>query len=178
MTNNILNINDPKTCFKMKKTISKLTRKAMLIMVITFSCLIKTNGQVIPNEYLGVWETDSTSITVRKKLKFLKYEFATNKVIITLYMGSKNNISGTIGEAIFNNAIIKKNKGNPDVNGIAYIIQCGTISKIFNVDNTGNKKIELWLNPINQSGKMKAEIRLRDGWDTFPMGEGLFTMIK
>jgi len=159
-------------------TISKLTRKTMLMMVITFSCVIKTNAQVIPNEYLGVWKTESTNIIVRKKLKFMKYEFVSKKVIITLNMGSKNNISGTIGEAIFNNATIKKNKGNPDVNGIAYIIQCGTISKIFNDDSTGNKKIELWLKPINQSGKMKAEIRLREDWDTFPMGEGLFTLIK
>lgn len=152
--------------------------RAIIIVAIIFSGILKTKSQNIPKALAGVWKTDSTKLTMRQKIKFMKYKFTYDKVIVTLNIASKNNITGTIGGAEFNNACYKKNKGNPDVNGIAYIIDCGKIGKISGKDPTGLKKIELWIKPIIHSGTMNAEIRLRDGWDTFPMGELLFIQIQ
>ena len=77
-------------------------------------------------------------------------------------------MTGTIGTAAFENGVIKKNRGNPDVTGCAQIIECGSIGKIFNDDPLNAKKVELWLGPL-EGNMIDTELRYTEGWAQFPM---------
>ncbi len=135
---------------------------------------INCNSQEIPKDLEGNWETESTNINIRTKIRWMKYSFNSAIITLNLKINADNSVSGSIGEAKFSNATILKNKGNPSITGIAYIIPCGLVGQICKEDTTGLKKIELWIKPIKVKGIMSAEIRLKAGWDTFPMGEAIF----
>lgn len=151
--------------------------KAILFPFLLLHC-IRCNAQQIQNNYEGNWKTDSTNVMTRTKIGFMKYHFTSNKIILTLTVNSDSTISGTIGSAKFNAGKSFKNKGNVIQNGITYIIRCGVVGKIADTDISDAKRIELWLKPMQKQGLFFAEIRQIVGWDTFPMGEGMFYLIK
>ncbi len=155
------------------KNISLVILKLFFLLIILILPL-QCSTQQFPIDYIGEWKTDSTKITVRKKIKFLKYQFKSSNITASLSIDKNQQISGKIGLAKFYNASIIKNSGDPNVNGISYIIQCGIMGSIFEGDSSKEKNIELWIKPITQKGVVNAEIRLKEGWDTFPMGEFTF----
>ena len=159
---------------KMKKTIKKMASGNLLLVAFLLLLNLQCNAQEIPKDLKGKWETESTNITIRTKIRWMKYCFTPAKITLNLNIDANNSVSGTIGEAKFNNATILKNKENPSITGIAYIIPCGLIGQICKEDTSGSKTIELWIKPTKVKGAMMAEIRLIVGWDTFPMGEAIF----
>lgn len=144
----------------------------MLILLFSFQC----SNDAIPKDYMGNWQSSPSKVTVRTKIKWMKYEFKSDIIPLSLAINANNTASGKIGMASFENAVITKNSGNPSVTGIAYIIHCGKLNKLFAADNSGEKMIEIWLKPKQDQKGLEAEIRLKDGWDTFPMGDCTFSM--
>jgi hypothetical protein len=149
------------------KTVIMNVTICLLALCITAGC----EAQQIPSNYQGAWKMDSVTLVLRKKVGWMKYDFSKFSVPVQLIISSNGLASGFIGDATFTAISVSKNRGNPETTGIAYKVQCGLLGKITDRDQTGTKELELWVKPIKQSGVLVAEVRLIDGWDTFPMGE-------
>lgn len=130
----------------------------------------------VPSELLGQWKSDMTKITVRTEPHWMKFDFTSDVSFAKIAIDSNKIANGFIGSAEFKNAKLIKNGGNPDKTGVAYIIQCGQIGKIFSNDPLENKKVEIWLSPIK--GDMHAELRYTDGMAQFPMADFRFKKVK
>lgn len=128
----------------------------------------------IPSELAGNWKTGTYEITVRYESDQGGFQFTSDTAIVKLRIDDYNIASGFIGSAEFEDARIKINKGNPDITGIAYIVKCGLIGKIFDKDPLENKEIEIWLGPL-KGNTIDAELRYTEGWAYFPMAELIFT---
>lgn len=139
----------------MKLRINKKIKWSTLILITTILYSFKfVNDISIPAELLGQWKSDKTKITVRTEPKWMKFTYTSDSAIVTLKINSDNTASGFIGNAKFENAMVKKNGGNPDKTGISYIIKCGTIGKIFDKDPTNGEEVEIWLQPIRENGTL------------------------
>lgn len=161
----------------MKNQIQKIAKASCLLMLGCFSLFSTKDLSAQPpvkSDYVGAWTAPNTSITFRTKVRWLKYNFVKSHVNISLIIEANNKASGSIGDAKFFGVEVKKNKGTSSENGIAYIVSCGELGKICDADSVQLKHIELWLKPTKEKGQFNAEIRLIDGWDTFPMGEAKF----
>jgi len=124
----------------------------------------------LPDAYVGHWSATNKKITVRTVTNGMKFEFTTDTASISLTLNQNNTASGTIGNAKFENATIIKNRGlPPSITGVAYIIKCGKIGKIFNEDPLDNKEVELWLSPITPDSLLNTELRYTSGLSVFPM---------
>ena len=154
-------------------TFSCLFKPALILLLLPLASL-RSHDHQIPNAYTGVWKTEPTKITVRKKTGWMKYAFVSNRVTLSLKIDSGDKAGGSIGTATFENAPIRQNKGNPSFTGIAYIVRCEGMGKLFENDPLCSKTVELWFKPAGENGKLTAEIRLKDGWEPFPMGECIF----
>ena len=108
----------------------------------------------INKEYVGTWVGLFTTINVRTKTGFLCYKFTKGRVEMALQINEDNTASGKIGNSELTEAKIKKNNGA----GIAYIIDCGEVGKLFYNDPEEKKPLQLWLIPITQSDTLRAEI--------------------
>ncbi|MCX6187717.1 MAG: hypothetical protein NTU43_12115 [Bacteroidetes bacterium] len=96
----------------------------------------------------------------------------------TSYIGdwqsSKNSITvSNLGTAIFVNGKIKNNYGSD----VAYIVECGTIGKIYTKDPLEKKEVELWLLTMNDNDSLKAELRFTGNLSAFPMADIFFTRV-
>ena len=140
------------------------------LMLFNFNC----NSQEIKKNLIGNWETENTKISIRTKIKWMKYKFNSANIKLTLKINSDNSVNGSIGDVKINQPTILKNKGKSSKTGIAYIIPCGIIGQICKEDTSALKTLELWIKPQSNEDVLIAEIRLKNGWDTFPMGEAIF----
>ena len=96
-------------------------------------------------------------------LDFFRFEFEILK---------DNTAKGIIGNQSFSDGKIKKNKGlPPHLTGVAYIIECGSIGKLFTTDPLERKNVEIWISPLASDNIMKAELRYTDGMEDFPMAD-------
>lgn len=129
----------------------------------------------VPAELVGTWQADSARITVRTSPQWMRFIFTpgAGDAVITVH-GDKT-ASGRIGSAEFRNAQIIKNGGNPEKTGVAYIIRCGPIGRIFPGDPVESKEVELWLGPMQ--GDMQAELRFTENGAQFPMGDFRFRRV-
>lgn len=125
----------------------------------------------LPAGYPGTWKTGEQKITVRTHPKE-GYRFTSDSVVLTLVIGGDKRANGKIGLAEFQHGTIERNHGNPDKTGVAYIVKCGRIGKIFNDDPLESKEVELWLSPLK--GNLEAELRYTEGFAVFPMGQLVF----
>ena len=163
----------------MKNQIRKIAKSIYLLILVCFFLFSAKDLKAqnpIHSDYVGAWIAPYTAITIRTKVRWMKYNFAMGNVNLSLIIEANNKASGSIGEAKFFGVEVKKNKGSSSDNGIAYIVSCGELSKICEADSNQLKYIELWLKPTREKGQFNAEIRLIDGWDTFPMGEAKFKL--
>ncbi len=140
-----------------------------------FSCSVNKNWTV-PPELLGQWKSNKHPITVRTEPRWMKFYFTTDSASVSIKINSDKTVSGSIGLANFENGILEKNSGNPKKTGIAYIIQCGKIGKIFEKDPLDSKEVEIWLSQINET--MEAEIRYTERHALFPMAGIIFVKEK
>ena len=123
----------------------------------------------MPSNYLGHWKSKKQKITSRVNIGFMKYNFFSDSIIAEMNIQKNNKVSGKIGMATFNNAEINKNYGCDKITGIRYIIKCGTIGKLFPNDPLLDKEVELWMMPSDSL--IRVELRLKNSFDVFPMGE-------
>jgi hypothetical protein len=136
-----------------------------------------TSKWVVPPDYVGTWATDNHKITVRYKINDERHSrFISDSANIQLIIKNDKTASGSIGSATFENGKILKNFTLWDT-GISFVIECDTIGKIFQNDPVEAKLVEIWLGPMNENGKIKAELRLGGG-SVFPMADLLFKRVN
>ena len=128
-----------------------------------------TKQFVLPPELTGSWQAESARITVRTSPKWMRFTFTPGEGDALITLNADKTASGRIGAAEFRNAPIVRNGGNPEKTGVAYIIRCGPIGRIFPGDPLESKEVELWLGPLK--GGMKAELRYTQHGSQFPMGD-------
>lgn len=140
---------------------------ATLLLIALISC---SGGKwALPDDYRGAWACGPSKVTVRTWQFPMRFNFFTDTALITIQFNENQTASGKIGDAAFSNAIIRKNKGNPEKTGVALIIECGDIGKIFPGDPLTKKEVELWVGPMKESGFIDAELRYTSGLSQFPM---------
>ena len=150
-----------------------------LFILSTFFLLSCSDIWTVPSEYIGQWKTNNIKITVRFKLDDNeKSQFISDSATVIIQINIDKTVSGFIGTAAFENGKLGKNPSLPWETGIKYIIECGSIGQIFNNDPLDAKEVEIWLGPLNEKGKMEAELRYTEGRAVFPMGEMLFEKVK
>ena len=116
-------------------------------------CLVTSCEEIsIPAEMIGNWESKKMPVTVRTHSRETGFVFTTDTAVIKFVIKSDKTASGSIGSAQFNNARIRKNGGNPDITGIAYNIECGSIGKIFDKDPLEEKEVEFDYAPFGMIG--------------------------
>lgn len=153
----------PVSIFKQKRA------HYLMCMLVVFG-ISSCNKFTVPSDYVGNWNSPETKVVVRTSEGKLKYNFTSDSVNVTLKINANKEVSGTIGNVVFTNGKLLKNKGlPPSVTGIAYIVQCGEIGKIFENDPLPQKEVELWLSPIVHSDTINAELRFTERNATFPM---------
>lgn len=144
-----------------------------LLLLIAFAAIlspsfISCSQWTVPTAIVGTWQSAPANVTVRTEPKWMHFEFTSDTAAVTITINPDKTVSGTIGNASFTNGTLRKNQGNPDRTGIAYIVACGHINTIFPNDPVATKEVEIWLAPVN--GNMEAELRLTEGHGVFPMG--------
>ena len=152
----------------------KIIQKLILISITIILTSFTSSQDSLPLSYLGKWKSENTKITVRKKTGWLHYDFIQGYIPVEVEIHNNMTASGKIGLVRFENARIQRNQGNPEKTGIAYILQCGTVGKLFPSDPTEKKTIELWIKPMKSETLLFAEVRLKETFDVFPMGECKF----
>jgi hypothetical protein len=148
----------------------------ILLATVLFSC--SSIYWTVPVEYIGQWETSKEKITVRTKLKHDPYRFISDSAIVKIKINDDKTVSGTIGLASFENAKLRKNGSLPWETGVEYIIECGSIGKIFNNDPLDQKEVEIWFGPLNSDGNSDSELRYTEGAAQFPMARLIFVKVK
>ena len=151
------------------------TPKLRTISIILLLGTMTSCGTVkweVPSAYVGKWNTGEQKITVRTHPKG-EYQFTADSARLSLEIRDDRKVSGRIGLAEFQDGLLERNTGNPNITGVAYIVKCGRIGKIFENDPLESKEVEIWLSPVQE--KMQAELRYTEGLAVFPMGELTFT---
>jgi hypothetical protein len=135
-----------------------------LITYVLSSC----SDWTLPPELVGTWESETIEITVRTRTAEKEWVFTSDSAAISITIHADKRVNGSIGAALFEDGKIRKNPGNPEKKGLAEIIECGTIGKIFEDDPMDPKEVQLWLAPI-KDGAINTELRFTTGWNQFPM---------
>jgi len=148
----------------------------LLFAPVLFSCSSRT--WIVPPEYIGQWETSKEKITVRTKFKNEPSRFFPDSAYVKIYIKEDKTVNGNIGLAEFINARLKKNPTLPWETGVEYIIECGSIGKIFDNDPLEQKEVEIWFAPINSDGNSNSELRYTQGSALFPMARLRFMKVK
>ncbi len=148
----------------------------LLLTSCLFSCC-RSNWNV-PSDYIGKWETKQEKITVRTKFKNEPFRFTADSASVTINIQEDKTVSGNIGLAEFTHARLKKNTTLPWETGVEYIIECGSIGKIFHDDPLDHKEVEIWFAPIHSVGMSNSELRCTEGMAHFPMARLLFVKIR
>ncbi len=145
----------------------KKTNLWMVILATVFSSCKTTNWE-LPKEYIGKWGSGKQMVIVRTYKFGNGFTFTRDTTKVSFVINENKTASGNIGNTTFENAIIRKNKVDSDFSGIAYIIECGKIGKIFTADPDADKEVEIWLMPVKKDS-LEGELRYTEGWAVFPM---------
>ncbi|MFH0842205.1 MAG: hypothetical protein V1903_06250 [Bacteroidota bacterium] len=156
-----------------KFMINRFRAGCLLLMIFMFSSCEEIN---IPAEMIGSWESETIPVTVRTHSLKTGFVFTSDTAVIKFTINSDNTASGSIGSAQFVNAVIMKNGGNPDITGVAYNIECGSVGKIFENDPLDEKVVELWLGPVKDN-TIDAELRYTQGLAYFPMASAIYSRV-
>lgn len=150
----------------------------MLLSVILL--LGSCNKWVVPEAYIGQWETNKQEIVVRTKEKSQPFVFTGGYADVSITINADKTVSGRIGSAHFSNARLDKNYGLPfqKVVSPVYIVKCGSIGKIFATDPLNQKEVEIWFAPINENGISNSELRYTQNGAQFPMADLMFIKVK
>jgi hypothetical protein len=138
-----------------------------------------TSKWSIQPEYIGKWQASKSKITVRTEEKWMKFEFMNDSAEVNMEINADKTVSGFIGMAKFENGRLKENPGflPASTTGVIYIVECGSIGKIFPNDPLNKKEVELWFSPL-KGNTLEAELRLTEGGSKFPMAGLFFSKLK
>jgi len=136
-------------------------------LILTAFFLSACGDWTLPPELVGEWKSVKILITVNAKVE-KEWVYISDTATINIKINSDHSVSGTIGAASFENGVIIKNRGNPEKTGLATIIKCGSIGKIFPDDPLSNKDVQLWLASM-EGNRIDTELRLTQGMAQFPM---------
>jgi hypothetical protein len=135
----------------------------MVGLIIPSSCYTE-----VPEEYVGTWETELTLVEIPLIKEDGSEDIYTDSVVMGLQIFANKVASGYIGLAGFEDVPVKKNPGDAESKGIAYIVKCGDLGKLFPHDPLEKKEIEINLSPIH-GGTMGSEINYISKWlEMFP----------
>jgi hypothetical protein len=138
--------------------------------MIIFISSCGSNSVSIPDKIKGKWSSSNQKITIRNKMEDGQYVLFTDTLDVSFEIHEDNTASGQIGAESFSNGRIKKNKGlPPHLTGVAFIVECGRIGKLFPSDPLDGKNVELWISPVEDEKMLDAELRYSDGAEEFPM---------
>lgn len=146
-------------------------RLLLLLSLFQFSCSSKWN---VPADYIGRWETQKERVTVRVKPEKGPFRFISDSVYVTIDVHGDKTVSGTIGAAGFERVPLRKNVSLPWETGVEYMIECGSVGKLFPDDPLDSKEVEIWFAPIDAKGNSDSELRYTQGGSVFPMARLLF----
>lgn len=146
-----------------------------LLLAIVFISSCRSSEFNLPSELQGNWKATRQKVTVRTEPRWMHFEFTNDSCEVQIAINADKTVFGKIGEASFSGTL-KKNSGNAEKTGVAYIVECGKVGKLFEQDPLESKELELWLSPIQQD--MKAEIRCTEGMGAFPMASIVFAKEK
>jgi len=152
------------------------SRIFLWLFILTFLTLNSCGKWNVPPELVGQWKSNKTKITVRTEPEKGNFKFTSDSAIVILKINSDNTVIGSVGTAEYEHGIIKKNWGNPERTGLAFIIKCGSIGKIFENDPIDNKEVELWLGPLKEN--IDTELRYTQGGSHFPMAGMVLTRVN
>jgi hypothetical protein len=148
----------------------KFNLKIIVLLMIIFISSCGSNSVSIPDKIKGKWSSSNQKITIRNKMEDGQFEFFSDTLDVSFEIHEDNTASGQIGAESFSKGLIKKNKGlPPHLTGVAYIIECGRIGKLFPTDPLEGKNVELWISPVEDENMLDAELRYSDGAEEFPM---------
>lgn len=154
-------------------------RLLMYILLSVFLSFLNEDSdkKELPKNLIGKWNATNVTIVVRTEPRFMKFEFTKGSGDITMNIRDDHTASGIIGNAVFNDVKVIRKRGNPKITGVAYIIECGQITEIFNDDPSPLKEVELWLGPTHDE-TMSANLRFTQKGAQFPMAHPKFTKTK
>jgi hypothetical protein len=127
--------------------------------------LLSSCYKEVSEEFVGYWETELTELAVPNEVGGIEQLFH-DTVFISLQISADKSASGNIGMATFTDVRVRKNPGDAESKGIAYIVKCGELGKLFPTDPVEKKRIEIMLKPI-QGSTMGSEIDYYHG-ELFP----------
>jgi len=146
----------------------KTNNSFLSIILIAGMTLPSSCYKEVPEEFVGTWESDLTLVEVPLEREDGSEDIYTDSIVFGLQISANKLASGYIGMASFEDVPVKKNPGDAESKGIAYIIKCGELGRLFPGDPLESKKIEINLKPVHGS-TMGSEINLRTKWaEWFP----------
>ncbi|HNR67430.1 MAG TPA: hypothetical protein PKN04_06770 [bacterium] len=144
-----------------------------VLFLVAASFLLQSCGGTgtIPPEIIGQWNSGQHRITVRTKPDNEPFQFTSDSAIVKITVNENKTVFGSIGMAEFQKGKIRKNPRLPWDTGVGYIIECGSIGKIFINDPLDTKEVEIWFGSKIINNTVKASIRYTEGWAKFPMSK-------
>lgn len=150
----------------MKTLRTSITKR--LLIIFSGATLITSCYQEVEEDYVGTWETELTLVEIPFENPDGSEDIYTDSVVIGLQIFADKVASGYIGLAGFTEVPVKKNPGDAESKGIAYIVKCGDLGKLFPGDPLEKKEIEINLKPIHRT-TMGSEINYISKWtEMFP----------
>ena len=140
----------------------------LLSVLIAGLLLLSSCYKEVPEEFVGTWETALTLVEVPLEKGDGSEDIFVDSVVMGLQISADKLASGYIGMASFTDVPVKKNPGDAESKGIAYIVKCGELGKLFPGDPLDPKRIDINLKPI-QGETMGSEINYISKWaEWFP----------
>lgn len=141
---------------------------SLLMILIAGMILPSSCYKEVPEEFVGSWESKLTLVEVPLEKADGSEEIYTDSIVFGLEISADKLASGYIGMASFTDVPVKKNPGDAESKGIAYIVKCGELGKFFPGDPLQTKTIEINLKPI-YGVSMGSEINIISKWaEWFP----------
>jgi len=160
-------------------SIMKVIKIFMFVISTWLLVSCSTSKWTIQPEYIGKWQASKSKITVRAEKEWMKFEFMNDSAEVYMEINVDKTVTGSIGMAKFENGRLKENAGflPASTTGVIYIVECGSIGKIFPNDPLNKKEVELWISPL-KGNTLEAELRFTEGGSKFPMAGLFFSKLK
>ena len=156
----------------------KLIRKMPLVHLCILGILCTSCYKEVSEEFVGNWETDLIRVEIPLKEVDGSEDLVFDSVSMGLLISADKTASGYIGMASFTDVRVMKNTGDAENKGLAYVVKCGELGKIFPNDPVVSKKIEIWLKPVEGS-TMGTEINYKWGdWFPFMIADPEFQKVE
>lgn len=144
-----------------------------VLLVISITCFHSCSEaqQPIEKSYVGTWSQPHVQLKIRTRTGLLQYAFTEVDVPFNITISESGKASGNIGDVSFLDIPMKRNSGDVHQKGVIYLVQLNNTGKLTPADPESGKNIGLWIQPLQQDGKLYVECRQLLTLDPFPMGQ-------